>query len=502
MTVISFNNTTAKLFTKDRLAVDAAYKALSFDTPGARFTEAFKKGLWDGRTSFYKLHTSTFPTGLVGMTARALEKKGIAARLDDQRNPGGKAVPCPPGEVEKILTGVTLRDYQVAAVKAIFERTRGIIQAPTGSGKTKIAVAAIRWARKHNLKILFLTHRKELLYQTAGDISKSGGVMAGILGDQTKEFLPVTVGMVQTLSAGLPVHRPAKKAVVGGVYKTVKPEYRRSGDPETMTFLKSIDMLILDEAHRADARTWMKVCDACVNAYYRIGLTATPLMKGAIEDMKLIAATGEIIHQITIEDLIERNLLAQPYVKLVKITEPLLNQRFSWRKAYTDGVVHNEHRNRRIVIEAMKLVKAGRQVLVLVNEIKHGEILDRILGEMFRCRYIHGSKDTETRQQALRDFQAGKLDILVSSTITDEGVDIPAVSAVILAGGWKSPIKLYQRIGRGMRPKEGENNVFIVDFIDLTQKYLARHSLERYKLIKAEPGFKIVDNFEELLRAA
>jgi hypothetical protein len=42
--------------------------------------------------------------------------------------------------------------------------------------------------------------------------------------------------------------------------------------------------------------------------------------------------------------------------------------------------------------------------------------------------------------------------------------------------------------------------VLIVDFIDLTNKHLARHSMEHYLTIKNEPGFIIVNDFNEFLK--
>jgi hypothetical protein len=53
-----------------------------------------------------------------------------------------------------------------------------------------------------------------------------------------------------------------------------------------------------------------------------------------------------------------------------------------------------------------------------------------------------------------------------------------------------------------MRPKRvGQKVVFVVvDCLDLTQRHLARRTLERYKLIKGEPGFKIVEDFEPWLK--
>ncbi len=41
--------------------------------------------------------------------------------------------------------------------------------------------------------------------------------------------------------------------------------------------------------------------------------------------------------------------------------------------------------------------------------------------------------------------------------------------------------------------KEGPNEVYIADLIDLIHKYLAAHSLERFQAVRNEPGYQIVE---------
>ncbi len=299
------------------------------------------------------------------------------------------------------------------------------------------------------------------------------------------------VATVQTLYAGM-----EKKDKKGNVI--------RKANPEIMALMKSIDFLIIDEAHRIDSFSFSTICNQCSNAYYRIGLTATPLMKGLFEDISLIAQTGNIISRITIADLIARGLLAQPYIQFVKINSPLLSQKLKYPAAYKQGIIENDFRNQDIVNKGVEFAQNNLTTLILVSKINHGkDLLSRFKRYPgLKIQFIHGSKDTETRETALKALANKKLDILISSTISDEGVDIPAVSAVILAGGMRSPIRLYQRVGRGMRPKADENWVLIVDYIDLTNKHLAKHSMERFTVIRDEPGFEIVPNFNFLLKKA
>jgi len=485
-------NQVARLITDDFRIRNQVAKALTFQLPNFRFTKAHKKNGWDGSLCFFKRHSSTTSTGLIGLAIENIKKNfGIDIPVVDMR----KFTPVDPGtakDIEGCLAEKTLRDYQVSAVQTIFAKTRGIIQSPTGSGKTVIAAGAVKIANTAGKKVLFLTHQKELLYQTHKSFVSSG-IDSGICGDSTKDLNHQTViATVQTLFYGL--EKKDKRTL----------RITRPANPEIIALLKSIDFLVIDEAHRGDAMSFQAICDECSNAYYRIGLTATPLMKGLFEDLALIGQTGEIIFRITIKDLVDRGLLAQPYIQFLRITTPLLKQNLQYATAYKQGIVENEYRNLLIIDKGVGFARSGLTTLILVSKINHGKALLHMFSKFsgLKIQFIHGSKDTETRDTALKALAEKRLDILISSTISDEGVDIPAVSAVILAGGMKSPIKLYQRIGRGMRPKEDGNWVLIVDFIDLTNKHLARHSKERFGLIREEPGFEIVPDFNFLLKAS
>jgi superfamily II DNA or RNA helicase len=66
----------------------------------------------------------------------------------------------------------------------------------------------------------------------------------------------------------------------------------------------------------------------------------------------------------------------------------------------------------------------------------------------------------------------------------DEGVDIPTVGVVIMAGAGRSRIKFFQRIGRGVRKKVIVNKVYIFDFLDNAHVFLRSQSYARVEMYK------------------
>jgi superfamily II DNA or RNA helicase len=129
--------------------------------------------------------------------------------------------------------------------------------------------------------------------------------------------------------------------------------------------------------------------------------------------------------------------------------------------------------------------------LILVTRIDHGlELQKMIEGSVF----ISGSDTTEFRQETIQKMRESKFGVYIATTIFDEGVDIPSVDTVILAAGGKSHVRLLQRIGRGMRHKEGLNQLIIHDFLDDTNMYLLSHSEERIDTYAKEGFQKFIDN--------
>ena len=98
-----------------------------------------------------------------------------------------------------------LRDYQIAAKKAIFEEWKDknstLLVLPTGCGKT-IVFGSIARDRARDGRVLILAHREELLTQASDKIHRISGMNCAVeKAEQTclGSDEPITVGSVQTL---------------------------------------------------------------------------------------------------------------------------------------------------------------------------------------------------------------------------------------------------------------------------------------------------------------
>ena len=70
-------------------------------------------------------------------------------------------------------------------------------------------------------------------------------------------------------------------------------------------------------------------------------------------------------------------------------------------------------------------------------------------------------------------------------------MDIPNIDVLIFASGGNSYIRAIQRVGRGLRLHDSKDKLIVVDFSDRTNRYLAKHSLERIRTYSLERCFSV-----------
>jgi len=120
-------------------------------------------------------------------------------------------------------------------------------------------------------------------------------------------------------------------------------------------------------------------------------------------------------------------------------------------------------------IDAKKLisreVRAGRQVYVVYPLVEESEKID-LKNATQRYEYlrdtvfpkscvglVHGKMKTADKEEVMRRFVAGEIDILVSTTVIEVGVDVPNASAMVVEHaerfGLSQLHQLRGRVGRG-----------------------------------------------------
>ena len=426
--------------------INSLSNLLSIQVQGYYFSPAYRRGHWDGKKKFFNKLTSQFYTGLTGYVREHLKDFEIV-EIDERVRPEHYS-----NDVS--LNGIEFRPYQEEAIKEAINIGRGIIAAPPNSGKTEIAAGIIQ---SLGLPANFLTHRLNLLFQTKERFEKRLGVEVGLMGKGEFDLKDINILSVASLS-------------------------RKLDDPDVKNLLKETPVLIVDECHHVSSNTFEK-CLKASGAYWRIGLSATPLLRDDISNLLVRGLTGNEITVVTNEQLINWGISASPSVYLFEIDRPKFQMKhIPYAKVYEESIVENDYRNNLIVLFAKKFTEAGKSVFIMVFRIQHGKILtERLTAQGVNAEFISGEGSTPDRNyQMLKLFSDKKLSCIVSTSISDEGLDIPSMDVLIIGVGDRSALKAVQRVGRGLRKKpQGSNVVTIVDFMDFNNSFLKKHSESR-----------------------
>ena len=480
-------------------------ETLTVMDPRRFFNRAYRERRWDGKVRLYQ--GRSFPAGLNERVVEALNKKGIdvlvvaaeeTTALDTTR-------------VDETFLGLVgphrdsdLWEHQIEAAKALLSHRRGVIKVPTGGGKTEIMaiVARFLWEER-GWRTLIVVPRKGLARQTAKrfNILYDGDIEIGQCGDGKREVGVVTVGTAQTLIKFLPQKRKDRKTKR---VKIIPP------DPALRQMVLQYEVLILDETHHASSESWYTIAMQS-GAIRRYGLSGTPLKNEEIADLRMVGATGEVMYTVPPKVLIELGIAAKPKVVMVaaeNASGPELPMVDKWvrikgkvhsiekpvpyQEAYRKGIVENDVHNAAVIQAAVWLVDHGKRTLLLCRRKDHWTRLRNLLEESgLEYLAVWGDTDTEERDRAKTLLDAGKIGVVLATTIFDEGEDVPGIDAIVLAEGVKVQTNSLQRVGRGMRGKKDTlNEVWVVDFCPTCHPKLSDHAYARAVAYTSE-GYEV-----------
>jgi superfamily II DNA or RNA helicase len=348
-----------------------------------------------------------------------------------------------------------LRPYQQAAVLAWqLAEKRGLVVLPTGSGKTRVAAAAMAATRAPSL---CLVPTRALLNQWLSELSRLYPGAIGCLGDGRQDIQRVTVATFESAFRWMPQ--------LGNRF----------------------ELLIVDEAHHFGCGVRDEALEMCV-ARHRLGLSATPPNGPAL--LRLEELLGPVVYQLGVGDLAGTWLadfdLVVLHVGLDREERArydadhrlfsAVNRQFralhptgTWQELVaaagqtSDGraALRAWRRTRQLVgftrakaaaVKALLARHRDGKVLVFTADnaaayaIAREHLIMPITCEIGR----------QERERALQAFREGSLRALVSARVLNEGIDVPEADVAIIVGGTQGEREHVQRIGRLLRPSPGK----------------------------------------------
>lgn len=372
---------------------------------------------------------------------------------------------------------------QLDRERQVFGRWRNLVVAATGTGKTLVAAFDYQRLRRPegDLKLLFIAHREEILRQARHqfrNVLRDGGFGELWVGGERPTEWRHVFASIQSLAAG------AEGALA--------PDH--------------FDMVVLDEMHHAPAQSYDRLL-RFLRPRILLGLTATPERADGLDTLRHFE--GRVSAELRLWEALELQLLAPFHYFGVPDDVDLSALRWQ-RGAYLDGdleaVYLGSDGRRRVakILEALRRyvgAAGGMRALGFCVGVAHAEFMARCFTEAgLPALAVTGRSPDGERAHAIQELRAGRLRVLFTVDLFNEGVDIPEVDTLLFLRPTESAALFMQQLGRGLRLCAGKSCVTVLDFIGRQHarfrfdlRYRALTGLTRRQLEGAvEHGFQVL----------
>jgi superfamily II DNA or RNA helicase len=327
---------------------------------------------------------------------------------------------------------------------------RGQVIMPTGTGKTEVALAAMR---RTSVAALVVAPVRDLMYQWQRRILRGLSVDAGILGDNRRDVRPVTV----TTYDSAYIHMGEIGATFG--------------------------LLVFDEEHHLPGRCRREAA-LLSTAPMRLGLTATPERSDG-RHVDLDHLVGPVVFRQEVPQAKGRTLADYDVVRIPvaladdeqarydqcgRVVREFIAERrkdipgYDWkslcaesgadpharrvqRAYYAKKSIEDRAREKLRVLEDLFRLHAGERAIVFAGS--NAMALD--VSRRFLVPTLLSHSRKRERLAVLEGFAGDRFPVIVANRVLDEGVDVPEAKVAIVIGGQASTRQAKQRLGRILR---------------------------------------------------
>lgn len=357
---------------------------------------------------------------------------------------------------------------------------RGVVVLPTGTGKTLVALLAIAHVGRPTLVI---TPTIPLMNQWYGEMAHAFAAGGLALAERsTSAKPPAAIGL---LGGGCYDLQPLTVTTYDSAYIHLERWGNRFG------------LIVFDECHHLPSPSYQFAAVGAI-APYRLGLTATPERADGAESL-YPELVGPIVYRREIKQLAGDFLAEYRVARLdVDLTPDEMDRYTKARTTYRDFVQARgismgspagwqrfiqetcRHPDGRAAFQAYREQKrlslAAPAKIELLEELLRRHALDRVIiftydnasvyqiARRFLVPAITHQTKTKERQQVLQRFHSGEYNVIVTSQVLNEGVDVPAANVGIILSGTGSVREHVQRLGRLLR-KHGDKQALLYEVV-------------------------------------
>jgi superfamily II DNA or RNA helicase len=264
--------------------------------PGREFMPLFRKHLWDGvytpgkwcrqRGDIWELRCSR------GLARRVVQDLGGSVEFNVAA----------PEQIAEFCVSVPavaqLRDYQRRALEGVLREGWARVAYATNAGKGAVIALLAIYCQRRSERALILCDEVAVFDALQQEIRTWAHIEPGTVkrGQDVPPTDLITIAMVPTLARRLDGEKKAKNKLWA-------------------TWLASQQMVLVDEADKADATRWKHVLNACKNSVWRAGFSGS-FPDELFYDLKFDELMGPIIDRVTNAEMVERGVSAKPTIEV------------------------------------------------------------------------------------------------------------------------------------------------------------------------------------------
>lgn len=332
-------------------------------------------------------------------------------------------------------------------IRHAWETVRAVLGvSPTGTGKTVCFSALIQG---HAGASAAIVHRKEIVGQISLSLGKLGVKHRVIAPDQV-----VTRIRRRHLAAfGRSFIDPhAKSGVI-----SVQTLTARGQNAATQRWIEQVTLAVFDEGHHyVTSGYWARAVEM-MSAAKLLFVTATPERC----DGQGLGVHADGFAEIMVESPSVGWHIEQGYLVSYKYCAPKSDLDVSGIPLTAQGDLNTRAMRARVVeshlvgdsvLHYKRFADGKRAIVFAVDVATADETAEAFRAAGITAAALSGATDPGERDRTLDDFEAGRVLVLVNVDLFDEGFDVPAVDAVIMARPTLSLAKFLQMVGRALRP--------------------------------------------------
>ena len=347
-----------------------------------------------------------------------------------------------------------------------------LLQGDVGSGKTVIASLAALNVIKNGYQVAFMAPTEILSkqhFRTLAEFFKKAKINIGLLTSKTDKFISkklekqaIEISRKKLLEKTL----AGKIDILIGTHSLIQDKVK----------FNNLGFVVLDEQHRFGVEQRAKLCKKENGLIpHLLSMTATPIPRSLA---------------LTIYGDLDLSLIDE-MPKGKRIVETKLIPEKERNKAYK-------------LVE--KEIKKGNQAFVICPRIdkkeeneEHSwaevktvkqefENLSKKVFPRFKLAMLHGKMATTEKSQIMKDFQKGKINILVSTSVIEVGIDIPKATIMIIEGAERFGLAQLHQF-RGRIGRSGDKAYCFLFYNSNSQKSKARLRA----LVKIQNGLELAE---------